>query len=190
VTDHGPALDYVAHLRAGGVLACATETLFGLLADALDPVAVQRVVDLKQRGDAPIALLLPSVDAVSQVAADPLTEAVLRLARAHWPGPLTLVVRARSGLPHAIAPQGTVGVRVPGPSPALDVVRAFGGPLTATSCNPSGMPSARTESQARAYFEGSRVVFVPSDAPGGEASTVLDVSGPEPKLLRKGPVAI
>lgn len=181
---------FVALLRSGGVLACATETLQGLLADALDPAAVAQVVALKRRGTDPIAVLLPDVTALALVSDAPLSPSARRLIDAHWPGPLTLVVPARAGLPSALAPQGTVGVRVPGPSPALTLIREFGGPLTATSCNVSGQPPARTEQEARAYFAAQLAGYVPGDAPGGAPSTVVDVTGPELRVLRRGAVTI
>jgi tRNA threonylcarbamoyl adenosine modification protein (Sua5/YciO/YrdC/YwlC family) len=177
-------------LQRGGVLSCATETLQGLLADALNERAVARVVALKQRGSEPIAVLVPSLAAAEALSAEPLSPAACALAAAHWPGALTLVVRARPGLPVALAPQGTIGVRVPGPSPALDLVRAFAGPLTATSCNVSGRPPARSEAEARAYFAGQLDAIVAGDAPGGAASTVLDVTGPTPRLLRQGAIHV
>ena len=185
-----PLAPFVQALRAGGVLACPTETLHGLLADALDAQAVARVVALKRRGTEPIALLVPDLAAAEALAAAPLSDEVAALAARFWPGPLTIVLRARAGLAQPLAPAGTVGVRVPGPSPALDLVRAFGGPLTATSCNPSGQPAARNEAGARAYFEGQLAGFVPGDAPGGAPSTVLDASGARLRILRQGAVTL
>jgi tRNA threonylcarbamoyl adenosine modification protein (Sua5/YciO/YrdC/YwlC family) len=188
-----PALDlaaYVDVLRRGGVVACPTETLQGLLADALNPHAVARVVALKGRGPEPIALLVPDLAAVFALSAEPLSERAVALATAHWPGPLTLVVKARAGLAPALIGSGTVAVRVPGHSPALSLVRAFGGPLTATSCNPSGLPAACSEVEARAYFGGQLDAFVPGDAPGGAPSTVVDVSGAQLRVLRAGVVRI
>jgi L-threonylcarbamoyladenylate synthase len=179
---------FVVVLRRGEVVACPTETLVGLLADALSHDAVERVVALKKRGPDPIALLLPDRAALALVA-EPLTPEALALADQHWPGPLTLVVRALPGLPAAIAGQGTVGVRVPGPSPALDLVRAFGGPLTATSCNPSGQPAARTEREVRDYFPELTAV-VSGDAPGGAPSTVVDATGSALKVLRLGAIPL
>jgi L-threonylcarbamoyladenylate synthase len=181
---------FVAQLRAGGVLACPTETLQGLLADALNPAAVARVVALKRRGDEPIALLVPNLAAVLGLIDGELSAAVQALAAAHWPGPLTLVFRARPGLPDPLAPAGTLGVRIPGASPALDLVRAFGGPLTATSCNISGQPAARTQAEALAYFAGQLDGSVPGDAPGGAPSTVVDATGPVLRVLRQGAVHV
>ena len=142
---------YLSILRRGGVLSCATETLQGLLADALNPEAIERVIQAKSRGPEPIALLIPSPAALDQIALE-VTAATRALAERHWPGPLTLLVHAHSWLAPALVRDGKVGVRVPGDSPALTLVRAFGGPLTATSANPSGQPAARTEAEARAYF--------------------------------------
>jgi L-threonylcarbamoyladenylate synthase len=181
-------LHYVQLLRKGGVIACATETLFGLLADARSPEAIQRVVSTKHRGSAPIALLAPSLSSVETLAE--LSPAARALASRFWPGPLTLIVRARPGLPAALLRDGTVGVRVPGPSPALTLVQAFDGPLTATSCNPSGQPAARTSDEARAYFGDQLAAIIDGVAPGGLASTLLDVTGEELRVLRQGPVIV
>jgi tRNA threonylcarbamoyl adenosine modification protein (Sua5/YciO/YrdC/YwlC family) len=187
----GATLDQLVQiLRRGGVVSCATETLQGLLADALSESAVARVVTLKQRGSDAIAVLVPSLLAAEALCAEPLSEQARALAQAHWPGPLTLVLRARPGLPSALAPQGTIGVRVPGPSLALDLVRAFGTPLTATSCNPSGRPPARSEAEVRAYFADQLDAIVAGDAPGGAPSTVLDASGPVLRVLRQGAVHV
>jgi len=179
---------YVRALRAGGVVACATETLFGLLADARSEAAVARVVAIKQRGKEPIALLAPDLAAVEALGV--LTETGRALALRYWPGPLTLVVRAHPGLPAPLLRDGTVGVRVPGESNALALVRAFGGPLTATSCNPSGLPSARTEAEARAYFGAVLDAIVPGDAPGGAPSTLVDVTSDVPRVLRRGALSL
>lgn len=181
--------DFVTMLRAGGVVACPTETLVGLLADARSFSAVQRVVDVKRRGPEPIALLLPSIDQLGLVAID-VSDAARALMRLYWPGPLTLVLRAAPGLPHAVAPHGTVGVRVPGPSPAADLLRAFASPLTATSCNPSGSPPATTEAEARRYFGAALDGYVPGVAPGGPASTVIDATGPVLRVLRQGVISL
>ena len=180
--------EYVSLLRRGNVLACATETLVGLLADARSEAAVQRVVAIKQRGADPIALIAPDLASVELIAE--LNESARDFAARHWPGPLTLVVRARPGLPAPLLRDGTVGVRVPGSSPARDIVRAFAAPLTATSCNPSGLPAARTIDEAQAYFGSSVAGYVPGDSPGGPPSTIVDVTGAEPRVLRQGAIAL
>lgn len=180
--------EYVAVLRRGGVVACATETLFGLLADARSESAVASVVALKQRGSDPIALLAPDLASVEAIAE--LSPAGRVLAERHWPGPLTLILRARPGLPAALLRAGTVGVRVPGPSAALSLVRAFGGPLTATSCNPTGLPAAGDDGEARRYF-GERVdAIVPGRAARTLPSTLVDATGATLTILRPGAVTL
>ena len=136
LTPHGCA----PLLREGKIVACPTETWMGLLADALNPAAVTRVCQLKRRpAHEPVAVLVPSLEAAAAIARD-LSALAVELASAHWPGPLTLVMNARPQLPPELQQDGKVGMRVPGPSPALDLVTAFGGPLTATSANLSGAP--------------------------------------------------
>jgi L-threonylcarbamoyladenylate synthase len=180
----------IAALRAGGVVACPTETFVGLLADALDPRAVERVSALKRRdAGLPIGVLLPDVSALSLVASS-VPERVLMIAARHWPGPLTLLVPVKAGLPQALSKAGKIGVRVPGPSPALDLVRAFGGPLTATSANLSGEPAARDEADVRRAFPQGLAAVVPGLAPGGLASSVIDVCGDVPVVVRAGPIGL
>jgi L-threonylcarbamoyladenylate synthase len=189
VTLLATELNRLVHLLAeGGVIACPTETLVGLLADAFNEEAVARVCELKGRDPSqPIGVLLPDLEALASVVTE-VTPLARRLALRHWPGPLTLVLPVRAGLPAGLAKDGKIGVRVPGESPALDLVRAFGGALTATSANKSGQPAARTEHEARAAFPEGLAAFVSGDAPGGPASTVVDVSGPEPIVLRAGAI--
>jgi L-threonylcarbamoyladenylate synthase len=183
VTDLAP---YVAMLRAGAVLACPTETQMGLLADALDERAVQRVGAMKRRpaGEA-ISVIVPSFEAALRIARDD-TGAAAELAARYWPGPLTLVMRAQPGLPAALLKDGTIAVRAPGPSPALDLVTAFGGPLTATSANLSGQAPLEREDELRAAFGAALAAVVPGKVPGGPASTIVDVTGPRRVVLRQG----
>ncbi|MDD9966994.1 MAG: L-threonylcarbamoyladenylate synthase [Myxococcales bacterium] len=181
---------YAALLRSGGVLACPTETLMGLLADALDVEAVERVRTLKRRPEGmPIALLVPDLDAVAKVASH-IPEAVRQLARRHWPGPLTMLVPAAAHVPALLVRDGCVGVRVPGASPALELVRAFGGPLTATSANLSSEPPVRDADEARAVFGTALAGVVPGVPPGGEPSTIVDVRCEPPRIVRAGAVTI
>lgn len=180
----------LAALRAGGVVACPTETFVGLLADALDPAAVARVSALKQRDAAlPIGVLLPDLASLALVASS-VPERVRAIAEKFWPGPLTLLVPVREGLAPALSKAGKIGVRVPGPSPALDLVRAFAGPLTATSANLSGEPAAIDEHDVRRAFPHGLAAIVPGAAPGGLASSVIDLTGPDPIVVRQGPIRL
>lgn len=181
---------YLDVLRAGGIVACPTETFFGLLVDAHNHHAVERLVLLKGReASNPVALLVPNVSTAETVA-ESLTPHARTLADRFWPGPLTLVVRARSGLSPLLVKDGRVGMRVPGESVALDLVRAFGSPLTATSANKSGEPPARTSDEVAAAFGTNVDAIVPGRAPGGAPSTVLDVTVSPPLVLRAGAIHI
>jgi tRNA threonylcarbamoyl adenosine modification protein (Sua5/YciO/YrdC/YwlC family) len=180
----------VSLLRDGGVVACPTETLVGLLADAFNPAAVAEVCRLKGRAaDQPIGLLLPGVEALDQVVIEVPARA-RELATQHWPGPLSLVMRARPELPEALKHNGTVSVRVPGPSLALTLVRAFGAPLTATSANRSGEPATRSSDEARAVFGSALAAIVEGESPGGLASTIIDATTPALRVLRPGPITL
>lgn len=181
---------YLSILRRGGVVACPTETLFGLLADALDRDAVARVAAIKRRRAAdPIAVLIPSIDSASTLVTE-FSRTGRDLAERHWPGPLTLVMRAREGLPRELIRDGKVGLRVPGPSPALELVRAFKGPLTATSANYTSEPSAWIDRQVIETMAEELDAVVPGKAPGGEPSTVVDVSRDQIRIIRQGAVRV
>jgi L-threonylcarbamoyladenylate synthase len=170
---------------AGGVVALPFERLFGLAARATDADAVARSAVIKGRGvGQPIAVIVPDAGGVPEIAASfpPLAVA---LAERHWPGPLTLLVPARSDLPAAlVGPNGLVGVRVPGPSPALDLVRRVGFPLTATSANLSGVKDALSDLDLN-DLEGVDLV-VPGVVPGPPGSTIVDASGDVPIVVRQG----
>jgi L-threonylcarbamoyladenylate synthase len=177
-------------LGRGGVVACPTETWLGLLADALNEKAVERVAELKGRpADMPIALLLPDAQAVADVAQAP-SAAARALMEAHWPGPLTILLTAKPGLSPRITRSGKLGVRVPGPSPAADLAQAFGGPLTATSANRTGEPSLRSVNELPvALVEGLDGV-VPGVSPGGAPSTLIDATTSPMRILRAGAIDI
>lgn len=106
-----------------------------------------------------------------------------------WPGPLTLVLRAREHLRKSLVTgePHTVGVRVPNHPLALALLREVGEPLATTSANRSGLPPALTPLDA-AWLGGLAAVIDGGRAPGGIPSTLLDLSGPEPRVLRSGPI--
>lgn len=177
-------------LDRGGVVACPTETWLGLLADARSRKAVARVAELKGRpADMPIALLLPDSGALVDLAPPP-SAAARALMETHWPGPLTILLAAKPGLNPRIIRDGKLGVRVPGPSPAADLVRAFGHPLTATSANLSGEPSVRSVDELpRDLVDGVDGV-VPGVSPGGAPSTLIDATTSPMRILRAGAIEI
>ena len=177
-------------LDEGGVVACPTETWLGLLADARNQKAVERVAKLKGRPpDMPIALLLPDASAVAAVA-EPPSAAAQGLISTHWPGPLTIVLTAKPGLNPRLCRDGKVGVRVPGPSPAADLVRAFGHPLTATSANRTGEPPLRSAMDLPRELAEGLGGLVPGISPGGAPSTLIDATRTPMTILRAGAIEI
>jgi L-threonylcarbamoyladenylate synthase len=181
-----------ACLRAGGLVAFPTETFYGLGADALDPAAVARVFHVKGRpADKPLLVLVDSPEMAGEVTAD-ISERARRLMARYWPGPLTLVFSARPHLPPALtAGTGTIGVRVPGHPVARALVRAAGRPVTAPSANPHGAPSPRTAPEVLSGLgDAVDLVLDAGPTPGGLLSTLLDVTGAVPRVIRPGAVRL
>ena len=165
-------------LRSGGVLAFPTDTVYGLGAGVDDEVAQKRIYQIKGR---PVGLpLILMVAAESQleglVHVDSRAEAMMRK---WWPGPLTLILWAIGG--------GTLGVRIPKHKVALGLLR-HSGPLMTTSANLHGQEPAVNATEAGA-LDGVMAVVDGGVAPGGTASTVLDLTGPEPHVLREGAIS-
>jgi L-threonylcarbamoyladenylate synthase len=183
----------LAVLRAGGCVALPTDTLYGLVANALSAEAVERVLRIKGRGpEEPIPVFLADPDQLGSVSpggGGPFERAV----SAFWPGPVTLVVPAHPDLPAGVrSPEGSVGVRVPESARVRDVCRALEGPVTATSANPTGEPPPRTAEEAARLFLGRSEVpdLLLDEGPcrHGQPSTVVDLTGSSPRLLREGAV--
>jgi L-threonylcarbamoyladenylate synthase len=178
-------------IRARGLVAFPTETFYGLGADALVPAAVTRVFQVKGRPETkPLLVLVASLAMVESLAEGIPSQARAAIDR-HWPGPLTLVFRARPGAGTALtAGTGTIGVRMPGHPVALALVRAAGVPVTAPSANRSGAPPPTTAGQVLAAFEGAiDVVLDGGPTAGGPPSTIVDMTVDPPVLLRAGAVA-
>jgi L-threonylcarbamoyladenylate synthase len=164
-------------LRGGSVVAFPTDTVYGLGASADDELAQKRIYSIKGR---PVGMpLILMVAAESQlegyVHVDSQAEAMMRR---WWPGPLTLILHAIGG--------GTLGVRIPKHKVALGLLR-HAGPLMTTSANLHGAEPAMNAEEA-ATLSGVMAVLDGGVAPGGTASTVLDLTGPEPHVLREGAI--
>lgn len=189
-TDDPDALqDATQVLNSGGLVAFPTDTVYGVGALLDDPTAVERLFDAKDRPeDKPIPVLLADAGQLDRVA-DVVGAEALALVVRFWPGPLTVVVAGRSGLPRPAAPQGTVGVRVPDHEFARRLLSAAG-PLAATSANLSGNPSPVTADEVSAELSGRiELILDGGRTPGGVASTVVDCSGDELRILRVGPIS-
>lgn len=176
-------------VAGGGLFAFRTDTFYGVGADPFNQAALELINALKGRDGKPILVLAAdAADAERLVAAR--TRAFEILAARHWPGALTLVAEARAEAPELLtAGTGTVGVRLPDDAEARTIVRACGGLLTATSANPAGRPPARTAAEVADYFPAGLGLVIDGGAARTEQpSTVLDVTGPKPRLIREGVV--
>lgn len=181
----------VAALRCGGLVAFPTETVYGLGADAENEAAVRRVFTVKNRpATHPLIVHLGEAGWLEHWAQD-VPELAWKLAARFWPGPLTLVLRRSARVPHVVTGGlETVALRVPGHPLALDLLRAFGGGIAAPSANRFGAVSPTTAAHVRADI-GPLLDFVIDGGACsvGIESTIVDLSGEEPAILRPGGVS-
>ncbi len=178
-------------LDRGGLVAFPTETVYGLAADAHNAVAVARVFAAKGRpADHPLIVHISDADQMRRYARD-IPPVAWRLAERFWPGPLTLIMRRAPGLPDSVTGgQDTIGLRVPAHPVAQALLKAFGRGLAAPSANPFGGVSPTTAAHVAAGL--GRAVDAILDGGAcvvGLESTILDLSGSEPRILRPGAVA-
>jgi L-threonylcarbamoyladenylate synthase len=182
----------VALLRQGELVALPTETVYGLGADALNPEAVAKIFAAKGRpSDHPLIVHLPDAEQLTLWARDIPREAIA-LARAFWPGPLTLILKKEEGVPDIVTGgQDTVGLRVPNHPVALALLRAFGSGVAAPSANRFGRISPTTAGHVRQEL-GDRVPLILDGGPCevGLESTILDLSRDVPVILRPGAIGV
>jgi L-threonylcarbamoyladenylate synthase len=177
-------------IARGGVVAFRTDTFYGLGADPLSPDAVRKIRELKGREEGKPILLLISDFSEAASFITKQSELFRDVAKRFWPGPLTLIGATRPELSSELTSgTGTIGVRLPDDENVRALVRACGGALTATSANISGSPPARTAKEVENYFSNGIDLIID----GGEVitmlpSTVLDLSEPEPRLIREGAI--
>ena len=189
LTAGGPGIIRTAdRIRSGGVVVYPTETVYGLGADPFSPIAFERIFSLKGREtEKGLILLIRGREDLDALVAD-IPRAVEVLMDAFWPGPLTLVFPASPNLPnHLLGTTSTIALRVSDAPVAGSLLHHVGGPVTSTSANVSGQPPAQSAREAADVF-GDRVDLI---LDGGTArdlrpSTLVDVSGGSPKILRPG----
>lgn len=178
-------------ISTGGVIAFRTDTFYGLGADPSNPAALQKIRKLKgTEENKPILLLISDTDQLDRFIREQ-SNLFRSLATRFWPGPLTLIGAAHPELPTELtAGTSSIGVRLPDEENVRVLVRVCGGALTATSANISGQPPARTATEVDNYFsEEIDLIIDGGEVTATEASTVLDVSGTEPRLVREGAVS-
>ena len=177
----------VSALAAGDLVVLPTDTVYGLAADAFTPEAVGRLLLAKGRGRSmPVPVLVGALSTLDGLA-DQVPEVARRLVDAHWPGPLTLVLRAVGTLAWDLGEtRGTVAVRMPDNDIALDVLRRTG-PLAVSSANRTGSPPPADAAGALEQL-GDSVQVCLDAGPTGEPipSTILDLTADRPRVLRAG----
>lgn len=176
-------------LSGGGVVAFPTETVYGLGADALSGAAVRRVFELKGRpSNNPLIVHVSGAEMAREMVVAAWPAEAEELARAFWPGPLTLVLPKAGGIPDEVTCGGpTVGVRCPDHAVTLTLLDVFGRPLVGPSANPSGGVSpTRAEHVAASFSEEQVLVLDGGACRGGIESTVLWLAGGPVRILRPG----
>jgi L-threonylcarbamoyladenylate synthase len=176
-----------AALRRGELVVLPTDTVYGVAADAFNPAAVDALLAAKGRGrDMPVPVLVANQEMVAALVGE-LPFAATALTVNHWPGPLTLVLRHTPHLSWDLGDaRGTVAVRMPDDALALDLI-ARTGPLAVSSANRTGHPPATTMLEARLQLGASVAVYLDGGPrPSAVPSSIVDVTGDEPRLLREG----
>jgi len=176
---------------AGELVVLPTDTVYGVGADAFSPAAVRRLLAAKGRGrEMPPPVLVGSVRAATALVED-LGQDGQKLISEFWPGALTIVCRATRSLSWDLGDtMGTVAVRMPEDAVALDLLRETG-PMAVSSANLTGAVAATTAEQAREQLGESVSIYLDGGtAPGGVASTIVDLTGPTPRLLRRGAISV
>ena len=176
-------------MMQGGIVVYPTETVYGIGCVPSDPDAAQRICEIKGRADKPLSLICADIEAARKVVE--MTPEAEKLAAKFWPGPLTLVLPAKVKYNMWVAHGSkTLGVRVSPCAVAQKLAKAAGGVIVSTSANVSGDEPAKTAQEAKEIFGNNvSIILDGGPSPGGESSTVVDLSGEEIWLLRKGPVS-
>jgi len=178
----------VRALAAGEVVALPTDTVYGLAVDPNSAAAVERLQELKRRPDqVPVALLVASMEQTAELVE--VTSLFQRLARAHWPGKLTIVATKHPEVSVYVGSDQTLGVRMPDHAFIHALAKQFG-PIAATSANRHGEPTLLTAQAVCDHFGDDVEIVVDGGVLSEVASTVVDVTGPTLTVLRRGEVEV
>jgi tRNA threonylcarbamoyl adenosine modification protein (Sua5/YciO/YrdC/YwlC family) len=179
-----------AVLRRGELVVMPTDTVYGVAADAFNPGAVDALLAAKGRGrDMPVPVLVANPSMLTALVGE-LSPAADALTRAYWPGALTVVVRHTPHLSWDLGDaRGTVAVRMPDDAVAIDLITRTG-PLAVSSANRSGNPPATTMLDARLQLGAVVAVYLDGgERPSATPSTIVDLTGESPRILREGAIA-
>lgn len=177
-------------IGGGGIVAFPTTTLYGLAGDAFNRSTADRIRLLKKRpADKPILLLIRERHDLTEMAAA-VPDAATRVMDRLWPGMVTLILKAKPGLPaHLPAANGTIALRIPAHPVARALLNACHVPITGTSANISGQPGiSRAERINQTMLERPDLILDAGPLKGGAGSTIVDVSVSPPRILREGAI--
>ena len=178
--------------KRGGIIAYPTETFYGLGADPFNEDALERLFELKGRPRGkPILVVIREVSELTLLAAD-IPDVATSLIKRYWPGPLTLVFRAKEGLSELLTGgTGKIGVRLSSSPVTQRLVEILRSPITSTSANPSGMSPARDYKEVLEYFDDAVDVVIKAERlSADQPSTVVDVTAEKPVVIREGVIKI
>lgn len=180
-----------AALESGELVVLPTDTVYGLAADAFSPDAVQRLLDAKGRTRQKPPPVLVGAPTTLEALVTEVPGWLRSMTTELWPGPLTVVCRQQPSLTWDLGEtHHTVAVRMPDHPVALGLLKQTG-PLAVSSANLTGEPAATTLADAERMLADSVSVYLDAgDSPGGTASTILDVTGATPRILREGPIGL
>lgn len=175
-------------IKKGKVIACPTDTVYGLLADATNAKAVRRIFLIKGREKKkPLPIFVGSIAMAKKLAQISRTQE--HLLKKSWPGKTTFVLKSRGVLPKETGTQKTIGLRIPKHRFILAVLSQLKTPLTATSANVSGMPSCRNKKEVMSQFQKRKhqpdIVVDGGRASSSKPSRVIDLTQKKPKILRR-----
>ncbi|WP_238173645.1 L-threonylcarbamoyladenylate synthase [Kribbella speibonae] len=178
-------------IEAGDLVVLPTDTVYGLAADAFKADAVQRLLDAKGRGrDMPPPVLISVVESLDALATD-IPDDGRKLCEEFWPGPLTVICHAQTSLMWDLGEtQGTVALRVPDHENTRELLSRTG-PLAVSSANKSGQPAALDVYDAEEQLGESVAVYLDGgEATGGQPSTIVDLTGDTPRVVRVGALSV
>ena len=179
-------------LKGNGVIAVPTETFFGLAVNPFQEKALARLFALKDRApEKPVLLLVDGPERLNQVARE-VPGLARRLMEKFWPGPLSIIFPSLPDLPRRLTGgTGTIAVRQPRQGLTCRLIAALGFPITGTSANRAGgRPGVRAEEVAREFGDNLDLILNAGPCPGGLPSTIVDVTGALPRLVRAGAIPV
>ena len=188
---HGAADEAAEIIKTGGLVAVPTETVYGLAGNGLDEEAVKQIYEVKGRPQVkPLSMMVPGAEAMDRYCED-VPQGARLLAERFWPGPLTIVLKAKDFIPSIVLAGGdTVGLRCPDHPMTLELLKKAGVPFAAPSANPSGEESPKTAQKVWDYFSGRIEGIINGGECGiGRESTIISMVQKPYRILRQGALA-